>query len=150
LLCARCRKNEASFLYQKLVEGRVLESGLCASCHAEESPGVYIGDSPLASLFAYLGAPAQGKRRVRCEACGLSFSEFRKCGRLGCARCYDAFAGEMDEVLAQVHACSRHSGKCLPPRDPKELARAIEKAVAAESFEEAARLRDRLKRIEGD
>lgn len=147
MLCARCQKHEASFLYQKLVDGQVTESGLCDACRAEETPGVWIGDSPLSALFAVLGEPAHARKRLRCAACGLSFSEFRKCGRLGCPRCYDGFADAMDGVLTEVHGCARHAGKRPPPRDPAAVERAIEEAVASERFEDAARLRDRLAKL---
>jgi protein arginine kinase activator len=149
VLCRRCKKHEASFLFQEVVEGRIEESGLCASCLEEDQPGFFIGGHPIASLLASLGAPVHKGKRLQCSNCGLAYAEFRKRGRLGCPGCYDAFADMMDEVLTEVHGCARHSGKRPPPLDPEDVRRAIEDAVSHERFEEAARLRDRLKKMDG-
>src|SRR5262249_43790363 len=91
-----------------------------------------------------------------CETCGIKFVDFRYTGRLGCPHDYDVFRDELVQLLENIHGETRHCGK-VPRRLPqarqtraelsqlrKELARAVER----EAYEEAARLRDRIRRLE--
>jgi len=81
-------------------------------------------------------------------------ADFKKTGRLGCADCYEAFSGELLPLIKAMHRADQHAGK-VPERERarvrqtaevEELRQALERAVAAEKYEEAARLRDLLQR----
>ena len=91
-----------------------------------------------------------------CEACGLPFVEFRNNGRLGCPHDYEVFKEELVPLLESVHGDTRHAGK-VPRRVPRpkgtqvelaQLRRKLQQAVTSEDYEEAARLRDRIKGLE--
>lgn len=90
-----------------------------------------------------------------CRNCGMKFSEFRSGGRLGCAECYDSFEARIDGILAQVHGASGHKGKTYGRSAPRRggragldrLRRELEAAVTAERFEQAAVLRDEIRRL---
>ena len=99
--------------------------------------------------------PATAERH--CEACGIKFVEFRNTGRLGCSHDYDVFKAELTPLLEGIHGQARHAGK-TPRRLPKvrlsrqelaKLQKKLKKAVDDEDYEEAARLRDRIKETEG-
>ena len=65
--------------------------------------------------------PADGNERkeaVRaeksCPACGMTMSEFRRTGLLGCAYCYSAFRAELYDTVRKMHGIHgevRHRGK---------------------------------------
>lgn len=159
MICSRCGKNPASVFFKQVVDSRLTEFSLCASC--AEASELAAAPPPLLGLLGKLVFPRPAAQPA-CPACGLRWSEFRRTGRLGCAGCYEAFARPLSGLLRRVHGAQRHSGKAPRPagadgRGPaqesaetasrlKELLRA---AVRAERFEEAARLRDRLKSLEG-
>jgi len=92
---------------------------------------------------------------VRCAECGLSFQDFSRTGRLGCGRCYESFRTSMEELLRRIHGNIRHRGR-RPESAPKarpapesatlrQLKADLDRAVAGEDFERAARLRDQIR-----
>ena len=95
---------------------------------------------------------------VPCPVCGLNFEEFKSGDglRLGCAECYQAFAEPVEVYLKTLQSSTRHEGK-IPKRsgvklrqkrDVTRLRDALKKAVEAENFEEAAKLRDQIREME--
>jgi protein arginine kinase activator len=93
---------------------------------------------------------------MRCPECGISFLEFRNHGRFGCSRDYDVFKTELLPLLESVHGETRHAGK-TPHRAPRtqtaqaeltQLRQKLQTLVTEENYEEAARVRDRIKQLE--
>jgi protein arginine kinase activator len=94
--------------------------------------------------------------KLVCPECQITFSEFRSTGRLGCPHDYEAFREELMPLLDNIHGEVRHAGK-VPRRAPKtsqnqssliRLRNELKRAVAAEDYEGAARLRDEIRVIE--
>lgn len=92
---------------------------------------------------------------IACTACGLTWSQFQKRGRMGCPHDYTVFEKQLTNLIRSMHERhSQHTGK-IPPRSdaPDTLAQAkliqlqaqLHSAIRAERFEEAARLRDQLR-----
>ena len=104
---------------------------------------------------------ADGPDARPCEVCGLKFVEFRNSGRLGCPHDYDHFREELLPLLESIHGDTAHAGKTpkaparptpKPPRDAGELTslrKKLTRAVKDEDYEAAARLRDRIRELEG-
>jgi protein arginine kinase activator len=91
-----------------------------------------------------------------CPNCGIKFVEFRNSGRLGCPHDYEEFREELTPLLENIHGEIRHVGK-TPRRLPQnkqtqseliQLRKQLQKAVTQEAYEEAARLRDRIRKLE--
>ena len=96
----------------------------------------------------------------RCPGCGTSLVEIRKSGRVGCPACYVAFRDHLEPLLRRVHGCVSHTidepraaaPRVQPKPDPEpdpevELRRLegrLQRAIAEEDFEAAARIRDRI------
>lgn len=114
------------------------------------------------SLFGYPAgktkrggaSPLQGSKR--CNLCGSTYADIMKNGKLGCARCYTNFEQELGETLRTIHGNVKHIG-----RSPKQFRTKNEKhnkleklkdqlarAIEAEEFENAAKLRDQIKELE--
>ncbi|HEX4608131.1 MAG TPA: UvrB/UvrC motif-containing protein [Urbifossiella sp.] len=100
-------------------------------------------------------APAADPAALTCPACGLQYGEFRATGRLGCPAEYDAFRPALEPLLARVHRADAHAGKApgavraaRRAAALDELRRRMAAAARAEDFEEAARLRDRIRQEE--
>ncbi len=94
--------------------------------------------------------------RQTCPVCQITFLEFRNSGRLGCPHDYEVFRDELMPLLENIHEDTRHCGK-VPRRAPRssqhqtemiELRNRLKRAIAAENYEEAARLRDQIKVLE--
>lgn len=90
-----------------------------------------------------------------CPHCGISFPEFRNQGRLGCPRDYDVFETQLRSLLQGIHRAERHTGK-TPRRasilrdaaaELTQLHRQLQLLIKQERYEEAARVRDRIREL---
>jgi len=160
MLCMICKKTEAKVHLTQMVEGKVKKVDLCEDCAKAKGVDDPTGFS-LADLLLGLGASqeiaqtaaAPTGTELACPVCGFTQADFKKSGRLGCAECYKTFAEGLDGLLKTMHKGTRHTGKVPRAtgqlRDAgeriKALQKRLEQAIAAERYEEAARLRDEIK-----
>ncbi len=161
MLCENCGKNEAAIHLTRLDNNETTTHHLCAACAEERGwsagPPAY---APLADFIAQMGKSIAAETVVTagtCPSCGLTLADFKKTGRLGCARCYSTFDASLRGLLRKLHGGTQHSGKVYLPPDPTEtdrtarvvsLRRSLSRAVEAEDFERAAALRDQIRRLE--
>jgi protein arginine kinase activator len=163
MLCDQCRKNEAVMHYTVVRDGKSEQHHLCADCASDKGLAGQLGDaiSSLGFLLEDVFKEAAGDGAgldQSCPACGLKLSQFRQTGRLGCGRCYQAFAPLVRRVVRQVHGNVRHLGKARGTMAGKaagagagrleELKARLAEAVGKEEFEQAAALRDRIRQME--
>ena len=155
--CQRCPKQATLHITEVLGENRYEEVHLCEDCAkkylVEPQKKAPTFKPPVAEPEEAEPEPVAGPV---CETCGLSFLEFRNGGRFGCPHDYDAFKAELLPLLQGIHSEVRHEGK-IPRRLPRtqgaqleldNLRRRLQELVAAEHYEEAARVRDRIKELE--
>jgi protein arginine kinase activator len=164
--CQRCPKP-ATFHITDIERGKPKEFHFCDE-HARQhlSPSSEPGDkaeiSSLAEKLSHgsLEATREGTSvdKQVCPVCQMSFQEFRNTGRLGCPYDYEVFRDELMPLLENIHEETRHTGK-FPRRAPRDPVRQTEliqlrneqkRAIAAEDYEMAARIRDKIKAIEND
>lgn len=156
--CDVCKANKATIFLTQIVEGKMQKVNLCEDCSKEK--GVTDTTSfALADLLLGLGATQEmerGSSVQKCPVCGFSQADFKKTGRLGCGACYQTFADGLSSLLEGIHKGTAHVGK-IPARalqsleretEVKSLQRDLRKAVAAEDYESAAQLRDRLRQFD--
>jgi protein arginine kinase activator len=88
---------------------------------------------------------------LKCPGCGLKYAQFRVDGRFGCPDDYDIFRDPLLPLLEKIHRGLDHAGKVPRPVHAahlrQELHERLEAAVAAEEYEDAARIRDELKQM---
>ncbi len=158
----------------KIVDGKVIEVHVCASCIPEINEDNLVDFDiwqAVTKLAASIGVPdpseavepqaadeitaksfliEEGEDEGPCPSCGFTGDQLRKIGRLGCPDCYQHFDDMLTDVLADCQKFTQHSGK-VPKSMLKVKVRYIEKAlddaVKEERFEEAAQLRDQLKSL---
>jgi len=51
------------------------------------------------------------EQEAACVGCGQTRRELYEHGKMGCARCYEAFAFEVQSALKEIHGEYRHLGK---------------------------------------
>ncbi len=107
-------------------------------------------------MLKFLGQPAPESEKLflktACPHCGQTWKEVQESGQVGCARCYTAFRKLLLPMLAAFHRHATHLGRSPQARsgggnhlvETSRLRVAMEKAIACEDFEEAAKLRDQL------
>ncbi len=133
--CDKCTKKATVHLTE-IVDGKVIEMHLCEDCAREQSQQME-QQFGLADLLAGLTdfgkqIPEVQKEGAQCPACGLTYDDFRKFGRFGCAQCYVAFKPQLKTLLKKIHGSNVHLGK-----KPSKIID-LETPVEAATFEEAA------------
>ena len=157
-VCEICEDTEACIEVKHYENGEFRELSLCADCaqkHGLALPG-NLTDLLLESTLKEVKASppdvsvSASEIMRRCPVCRLRLSDFHKTGRLGCAACYDAWADVLEPMLLGMHRSLVYKGS-TPYQAPGEtggIRQALLQAVACEDYEEAARLRDCLRREE--
>ena len=154
--CQNCQKTATLHITEVLNDTQFEELHLCEDCaqkylYEPQSPKDALKPSPVEEPDE---AGVLGGRQ--CEVCGLKFVDFRNSGRFGCPHDYTAFQQELTPLLEGIHGGTKHTGK-TPRRLPQtrqaqqeltKLRKQLHKAVTGEAYEEAARLRDRIRKIE--
>jgi protein arginine kinase activator len=157
--CQKCTKAATLHITEVLTEEQFEELHLCEECahkYLYEAQPKSTGIKPAPSgVASEEGEQPVGAGR-ECDVCGIKFVEFRNTGRLGCPHDYQAFREELLPLLENIHGETRHSGKA-PRRLPQtkqtqselvQLRKQLLQAVTKEAYEEAARLRDHIRRLE--
>ena len=85
-----------------------------------------------------------------CPVCFLSLAEFKRTGRFGCNQCVTTFEPYIKSLIKQIQQSNRPIGR----RAGKGIKRGFEvfrlreelkKALEQEAYEEAAKIRDKLR-----
>lgn len=170
MLCEICKKNEANFYITKIVNGNKQQISLCENC-AKEFDGFNVSGevgiiSPfslqniLSGLMDYMGElPNTNKgTEISCKNCGITLTEFKEKGLLGCSECYKNFSSTVNPVIYRVQGKVEHVGK-IPKKSGKgiierkriiKLKEELQKAIALEDYEEAAKIRDKIRVFENN
>lgn len=163
MVCDNCGSGDAVVHLTQIVNNEMSTFHLCEKCAAEKgletTPEPV--NFPLTDFLAQMGESETASPRSvgdeGCSFCGLTFKDFRETGRLGCPHCYATFEAPLRGLLRRIHGGTQHMGKVYLPPDPsasemekrlEALRRKLQRAVDAEDFERAARLRDEIRTLE--
>jgi protein arginine kinase activator len=155
--CQKCPKAATLHITEVLSEDQFEELHLCEECAQKY---LYEPQNQKSAKVAPGAQLAEGEEsglpNRECPVCGIKFVEFRNTGRLGCPHDYEEFREELTTLLENIHGETRHVGKA-PRRlhvtkqtqsELVELRKQLLLAVNKEKYEEAARLRDRIRQLE--
>jgi protein arginine kinase activator len=165
LYCDVCKDKPATVHLTQMINGEKIDMHLCTECAAKKgfllfdvnnkfSMPNFLG-SFLGSNFNLQDVHALNKEN-KCPNCGMSFSDIRQTGKLGCSECYKAFDRELEPTLRRIHGNSKHIGK-IPIRggqkvhlkkEIEELKLSLQQAINSENYEKAAEIRDQIKAME--
>ena len=109
-------------------------------------------------------------KTLTCDNCGYTFDDIVNTGKLGCPNCYDVFESELDPIIKRIQGTNRHVGrigkiidnkinkkynKTEENTDKKEektkleqLQEDLKNAIKEERYEDAAKIRDEIKKNE--
>jgi protein arginine kinase activator len=156
--CQSC-PSPATLHITEVIKGAATEHHFC-----EECAQVYLNQVESKGGEMAAGEPADADsesgleelNQLTCPNCGITFKEFRKQGRLGCPHDYVAFQDELLPLLESIHGSTEHKGK-VPRHTPEDsrkqyrlikLRGELKSAVAEESYERAAKIRDEIHSLE--
>ncbi|EAX46673.1 UvrB/UvrC protein [Thermosinus carboxydivorans Nor1] len=163
MLCDECKRRPASVHITKITNNHKVEKHLCQQCAQASGEGSF-SFGPQFSVHDFLKGMfnhgfAEGhiaQSQPACTNCGMTYQDFSRTGRIGCSACYGAFGQRLEPLLRRIHGASIHTGK-LPKRAGgqlelkqrlKRLRQDLERHVANEEYEQAARVRDEIRSLE--
>ncbi|MFH0840168.1 MAG: UvrB/UvrC motif-containing protein [Candidatus Omnitrophota bacterium] len=161
MLCDICGKNEATVHLTEIINEQMTKLHLCEECAKKKSAEMeeHFGLADLLAGLANLDTPVETMKdkKVKCSSCGMTYTDFKKIGRLGCGQCYETFKTYLAPLLKRIHGSEIHLGKAPGKKgkltkskkvDVEQLKRRLKRAIELEEFEEAAQLRDEIKKYE--
>lgn len=106
-------------------------------------------------------------KALKCENCGYTFEDIVNTGRLGCSNCYSVFEERLDPIIKKIQGSNTHigrSGKIIDNKIGKKfdenkdetkedisevdkLQNELKQAIKDERYEEAAKIRDEIKKL---
>ena len=116
-------------------------------------------------------------KTLQCDNCGYTFEDIANTGKLGCGNCYDVFEERLDPIIRRIQGANRHVGRVgkiidskieqkvsnknsnkeeksnQPETSKKEnqlekLQEKLKQAIKEERYEDAAKIRDEIKKEE--
>lgn len=160
MVCDICGKNSATVHLTEIIDEKMTELHLCEHCAQEKGAQMeqHFGLSDLLAGLADFsaGVATPEDLKIKCPNCGMTYEDFKKIGRLGCGDCYSSFKKYLVPLLKRIHGSSQHVGKAplkkikgMKARNElQQLKDKMQKAIAEEAFEEAAKIRDKIKALE--
>ncbi len=153
-LCKECSKDRGvddptGFALTELLDGLGTSTETEKPAAAQPPPSIAGGTVSGPSMALTTTAA------TKCPVCGFTQADFKKTGRLGCSTCYLTFSESLGNLLKAMHKGTNHTGK-MPANMArrreiaerlKTLQDNLKKAVEAENYEDAATLRDQIKKL---
>lgn len=171
--CDICKDNEANIHIQEVINNNIKTLHICDSCaksYGFKNGMMNIGFN-LMDFFEKFDPfktlePDKKKNKnkkmiiedeniIRCSKCSMSYDDFLEKGKFGCAFCYTAFKEQVKPIIRRIHGKTTHKGNF--PEKYKETIKYVKEIkllnnklnieVKKENFENAAKIRDEIKKI---
>lgn len=157
MLCDICHEREAVLFYTLVINNQKTELHLCESCATKKGLINSVSSLDLKDFIPLISKKSDVEK-LKCPRCGLTYNEFMSLTKFGCSECYKAFDKEVSSLARRIHGSDEHIGKSVAnvgKSDEKgvklfELNKRLKEAIANELYEEAARIRDELKKLKAD
>lgn len=153
--CENCKKPCVIHLTQ-IINGELKKADMCETCpYAKQlQDPLQFGLMEKLLGIAMQQEVSMGGKELVCDNCGYSEAEFQKTGRLGCPECYNVFVTPKLEILRNIQDAEVHKGKAPKNQDKRIMRQSVAQlnkelldAVEKEDYENAAKIRDRLKEL---
>lgn len=175
--CDVCKEKEATIHIQEIVNNNIKSIHLCEDCakvYGIKSSLMDLGFTLIDFISNIASGKAKASltsshshlpeekpqysgthKGLQCPVCGTSFVEFIETAKFGCGYCYVTFKEKIKPLLRKIHSKALHKGK-VPKKmenivklnqDLRNLDNRLKIAIKNEDYEEAARIRDQIKKI---
>ena len=173
MICDFCKKNKATIHLIRVQNDNVEKVNICAECAGDFS--FFSEDDFYKDLTKILykifkadeGQP-DGIRELKnlknleirknrsCSFCGMDLKNIKKLGKMGCPNCYNEFKNILLPIIKAIHKNIEHKGK-IPEnttgqikleKSIRDLRNRLKREIFVENFEEAARIRDKIRQLE--
>ena len=140
-----------------IVNGVSQNTNLCRDCAIQEgvfSTQTSVFDDMFSIFSDFL--PFEKVSNVSCPVCKLTMREFKNSGKLGCPNCYETFREEISKIIKRIAPNERHKQESISkPKKTENKAQNISSlreemrvAVAEERYEDAAKIKKQIQKLE--
>lgn len=171
MICQQCNERPATLHFTQVINGEKTVLHLCEYCGKEKGESFMFNMGSAFSINNLLAGllnmdtgfhstkqqPVYKNEVLQCPECSMTYNQFVKIGRFGCANCYETFRDELMPLLKRLHIGNwTHSGK-IPNRiggdlhirkSIDELKQKLTAHISREEFEQAAQVRDEIRALE--
>ncbi len=142
-MCDICGERKSEVRVVQYVGGRRKELLLCRKCASTAGIDEQLGDEKI-----FLESNFEPTHS--CPQCGWRLQDIIDTGMLGCPGCFDEFYNEVKPLIKHFHGDECLKGRTRLNRQIKisTLQWQLRKAVDEERFEDAAKIRDLIQKIE--
>lgn len=178
MLCDNCGKKEANVHYLRNINGVKKEMNLCEECSKKlgitdigfNMPidfssffGEFLEDFVNSDFMPLI----EEKKELRCDGCNSTFEDIAREGKFQCPKCYETFEEEIDSIIKRIQGSNRHVGRLgkgtskslnvqnveqtntnKEKNELEELKQKLKQAIKEEKYEEAAKIRDEIKKLD--
>jgi protein arginine kinase activator len=160
--CEKCNRLATVHLTE-IRGGKKIEKHLCEECAAQLEGFAPKSHTPINELLTNFVLAHSGMAKEQtgsCPQCQMSWSDFRQTGLFGCEHDYEFFDKDLSPLLHRAHNGGTHHVGKVPTRrggtsvpvkrlvDINRLRKELSRAVEAEDYEKAAKLRDQIRNTE--
>jgi protein arginine kinase activator len=163
-MCDKCHfcGGPAVVHVTQVVNDSMQEISLCGYC--AQKHGMFDPDSSHLSILKNISGALISKMQaisfspiLSCSKCGFSLSNYKETGLVGCSECYFEMYDFMIKTVENLQKTTEHVGKISISGHRKSLDRNdkvdsresleedLKRAITEERYEDAARIRDRLR-----
>lgn len=168
--CQECHERPAALHFTKIVNGEKTEIYVCDVCAKEKGYMGYDEDgyslhNLLSGLFNFDHPQVNEQQTAstpsiyvtKCAKCGMTYEQFKRKGKFGCAACYETFSDRLNPIFKRVHSGNtKHFGK-IPKRTGsgieerkklEKLKKQLSRLIDNQEFEQAAQIRDEIRALQ--
>ena len=169
MLCENCGKNEATIKFTQIINGNKIEMMICEECGEKMGITQMNFEMPI-DISNFIGEFITDQQDdhflpfntintdLRCKKCNMTYAEFLNNGKFGCEECYKAFGDKIDILLKRIQASDKYLGRkakynaenkveeVKPNNRQEELQKQLKDAIKEERYEDAAKIRDEIRK----
>lgn len=171
--CDFCHNNEATIHLIKIQGANVERINICKECAKDLS---FLSEEDFYNdvariLYGFFNTDTDGHRYGRdkkilrdisygrnrkCSFCGIDLKTIKKIGKVGCSNCYNEFKDILFPIIKSIQGGLENKGK-IPintsrkiklEKNIRDLRNKLKNEIIIENFEEAAKIRDKIKKLE--
>ena len=139
MLCANCKKNQATKSYESIKKGKQTIEYVCLDCYEHLLQAAYV----------------QEMHKDTCPYCGTTAEILKKRNLVGCAKCYQTLHEITDRMVEKMQGNVPHCGKKPTGGELERIARRcdelklmIDKFNREKDFEQSRAYTERLMRLQ--
>ena len=156
MLCEKCKKNKATVKYSQITNGLKENYNLCQDCFNSINYNNNFMNNFFNSFFSNNVSLDTYEKNYKCNICGNTFERFKNSGKMGCYNCYNVFREKLNPIFNNIQEKNIHTGKV--PKNLETYKPSIQNldtlkenlniAIKNEDYEQAIKIRDKIKEIE--